>query len=337
MRLDRLENQIRQLTGTVEQLQFRNQQLEQQLRRGQEDTEYRSRSSAARADVPPSARRSSRQPVAAAAAFSRRLLRPGRRSDVFDPTRSGALARRGARRLAPGRPLGARRFAAADHERGAAGRRARRPRRPARPLDAVGQRRQRSGRRSRASTAAVIAAAPAGEPRMIPGALPPPPPRNPNATGAQPQIAMAPSQTPSDEFALALRLRPAQGLRAGRGRLSRIPEEISERPAGRRRAITGWAKACSSASATVTPRSPSSTSRPSTRRAERRRTRCCASASRSPRSARRRRPAPRSARSAANIPGIRRREAERRAGTEACEAAERAEPVSDAEAAAAFC
>ena len=31
MRLDRLEAQVRQLTGTVEQLQFRNQQLEQQL------------------------------------------------------------------------------------------------------------------------------------------------------------------------------------------------------------------------------------------------------------------------------------------------------------------
>jgi tol-pal system protein YbgF len=34
MRLDALENQIRQLTGQVEQLQFRNQQLEQQLRGG---------------------------------------------------------------------------------------------------------------------------------------------------------------------------------------------------------------------------------------------------------------------------------------------------------------
>ncbi len=30
-RLNRLENQVRQLTGTVEQLQYRNQQLEQQL------------------------------------------------------------------------------------------------------------------------------------------------------------------------------------------------------------------------------------------------------------------------------------------------------------------
>ena len=31
MRINRLESQVRQLTGTIEQLQFRNQQLEQQL------------------------------------------------------------------------------------------------------------------------------------------------------------------------------------------------------------------------------------------------------------------------------------------------------------------
>src|ERR1700751_2836706 len=36
VRIERLENQIRQLTGTDEQLQYRNQQLEEQLRRGQQ-------------------------------------------------------------------------------------------------------------------------------------------------------------------------------------------------------------------------------------------------------------------------------------------------------------
>ncbi len=41
MRLEALENQIRQLTGQVERLQHRNQQLEQQVRRTNEDTEYR--------------------------------------------------------------------------------------------------------------------------------------------------------------------------------------------------------------------------------------------------------------------------------------------------------
>jgi TolA-binding protein len=36
MRLDRIENMLRQLTGHIEQLQYRNQQLEQQLRQLQE-------------------------------------------------------------------------------------------------------------------------------------------------------------------------------------------------------------------------------------------------------------------------------------------------------------
>lgn len=40
-RMGRLENQIRQLTGMVEELQHRNTQLEQQLRRIQQDTEFR--------------------------------------------------------------------------------------------------------------------------------------------------------------------------------------------------------------------------------------------------------------------------------------------------------
>src|SRR5262245_46080508 len=52
LRLDRLENQIRQLTGMVEQLQFRNQQLENQVRRMQEAS-----------GVPPQARPQSAQPV----------------------------------------------------------------------------------------------------------------------------------------------------------------------------------------------------------------------------------------------------------------------------------
>jgi tol-pal system protein YbgF len=41
VRMEALEHQIRQLTGQIEQLQFRNQQLEQQVRRSQEDNEFR--------------------------------------------------------------------------------------------------------------------------------------------------------------------------------------------------------------------------------------------------------------------------------------------------------
>lgn len=41
IRLERLQNQMRQLTGQIEQLQYRNQQLEQQMKRMQEDNEFR--------------------------------------------------------------------------------------------------------------------------------------------------------------------------------------------------------------------------------------------------------------------------------------------------------
>jgi len=56
IRLDQLENQMRQLTGTIEQLQYRNQQLEQALRRMQEDNESRSPQLGRAAPAPPPAR-----------------------------------------------------------------------------------------------------------------------------------------------------------------------------------------------------------------------------------------------------------------------------------------
>ena len=76
VRLDRLENQIRQLTGIIEQLQYRNQQLEAQIRRMQgmpEDGPPRLSSPPRPQSVPvPSS------PVAAGT--------PGRRGDAFDPS-----------------------------------------------------------------------------------------------------------------------------------------------------------------------------------------------------------------------------------------------------------
>lgn len=77
VRLDRLENQIRQLTGIIEQLQYRNQQLEAQIRRMQggmqEEGSPRLSSPPRPQSVPvPSS------PVAAGT--------PGRRGDAFDPS-----------------------------------------------------------------------------------------------------------------------------------------------------------------------------------------------------------------------------------------------------------
>lgn len=70
-RLARIENALRQLTGTVEQLTYRNQQLEMQLKRMQDDTEYRLQQLGSKGG----------QGAPAAAPAS-----PGRRSDVFDPS-----------------------------------------------------------------------------------------------------------------------------------------------------------------------------------------------------------------------------------------------------------
>jgi tol-pal system protein YbgF len=62
MRIEALENQIRQLTGQVEQLQFRNQQLEQQLKRTTEDTEFRFQELGGKGGVSGGALRAGAQP-----------------------------------------------------------------------------------------------------------------------------------------------------------------------------------------------------------------------------------------------------------------------------------
>ena len=82
MRIDALENQIRQLTGQIEQLQYRNQQLEQQLRRTTEDNEYRFQELGGKGSsrAPQRAPAQAQPPVPQGAPQTI----PGRRSDV-DP------------------------------------------------------------------------------------------------------------------------------------------------------------------------------------------------------------------------------------------------------------
>src|SRR5580704_11330269 len=79
VRIDRLENQVRQFTGQLEQMQYRNQQLEAALKRLQEDNEFRfqelgSRGGSRVAPVRPGAV----QPIQPA-------VPSGRRADAFDP------------------------------------------------------------------------------------------------------------------------------------------------------------------------------------------------------------------------------------------------------------
>lgn len=119
VRLEQIENQMRMLTGQLEQLQFRNQQLEQQLRRMQEDNEFRFQqlggASAPRAGTPAQPAAPARpqgqatMPPAAdpsAGPSPVRPVAPGRRGDAFDPAANpnapGAPRTLGA--LPPGQP-----------------------------------------------------------------------------------------------------------------------------------------------------------------------------------------------------------------------------------------
>jgi len=80
VRINRLESQFRQMSGQIEELQFENRQLKEQLRKFQEDVEYRFQEGRGGSRSGPSTTTPSRpaQPPAAPA--------PQRRSDVFDPS-----------------------------------------------------------------------------------------------------------------------------------------------------------------------------------------------------------------------------------------------------------
>lgn len=89
VRIDQLEGQLRQLTGMVEQMQYRNAQLEAAVKRLQDDADYRSQG-AARSPVaqarpaPPPAQVTAGIPAAAVAPAAPTAT-SGRRSDAFDP------------------------------------------------------------------------------------------------------------------------------------------------------------------------------------------------------------------------------------------------------------
>jgi tol-pal system protein YbgF len=112
LRIDRLESQVRQLTGQVEQLQFTARKLEDQLKKFQEDVEFRFQESGGHGGTPPSKplqRRSKvEEPEAGGGETSTGMAEPAetgtaktpaRRSDAFDPASDP---------VAPGapRPLG---------------------------------------------------------------------------------------------------------------------------------------------------------------------------------------------------------------------------------------
>ena len=190
LQIERLEAQIRQLTGTVEQLQYRNQQLENQLRA--------SGGPVTQAAPPPPVTRPAAQgsgiqaaplppnaaaPLPSAAPMFATAVPPpepsprGRRSDVFDPSQNPS---------APGvpRPLGSLQnepppLVTADPPVGAPGGRS-------------------AGGPLELSTIGAVPGAPVAAPD---GPLPPPPSRNLSGTGAVASVA-PPTESPKDTYDL---------------------------------------------------------------------------------------------------------------------------------------
>ncbi|HEY6994660.1 MAG TPA: tol-pal system protein YbgF [Xanthobacteraceae bacterium] len=191
VRLERLESQIRQLTGAIEQLQFRNQQLEAQVRRMQEDNEYRLQElgskGAAHSTTHP--RPQGLPPPGPAAAT-------GRRGDAFDPTQNPN---------APGAP----------HTLGS--------------INAPGGQPSEGGEPAVAASGGRVAHAPLDLATQGPpaGAMPGQPPRGPAAGGAL--ATLPPSQTPRDEYDLAygyvLRKDYALAADGFRSFLSKYPDD----------------------------------------------------------------------------------------------------------------
>lgn len=189
-RVDRIENALRQLTGTIEQLQHQNQVLQMQLKRMQDDTEYRFQQLGARgggaAPMPMTA-----PPTNGATGATAQ----GRRSDVFDPSQHPNAP--GAPRTLgnPSAVAGTPQIMSTEPQVGAPGGRA-----AGAPLDLS----TLAGSGSAPPPAPVpngapMAAPPSGQPQA---ALPPPPTRYTGATGMR-LATLPPSASPNDEYELA--------------------------------------------------------------------------------------------------------------------------------------
>jgi tol-pal system protein YbgF len=190
VRLDRLESQIRQLTGVIEQLQYRNQQLEGQLRRMQQDAEYRVPEGPARG-APPARPPGPAQPIQPQVmqpqATQPQATQPyspaplpaapgGRRGDAFDPSANPNApgAPRPLGTTAPSAPLAQ----ATD------------------PEEAVGA---PGGRSAGAPLDLSTLTGIAGNPDA-----PPPASRNPGGTAGGTQVAtLPPTDSPKDTYDLA--------------------------------------------------------------------------------------------------------------------------------------
>jgi tol-pal system protein YbgF len=184
VRIDRLESQVRQMTGVIEELQFRNQQLAEQLRRLEEEGGGAQQSSAQppRPNGPPPVIRPSAPPPAGPPGPSGL---PGRRGDAFDPSQNPA---------APGAPrtLGSLPGGGAPNQ----------------SLDSVAQAPPLAAPGGRTPSEPLNLSTMNGNAGPDPGYSPPPggmPPqegRNPVASGTQ-MATLPPSDSPKDYYDLA--------------------------------------------------------------------------------------------------------------------------------------
>jgi tol-pal system protein YbgF len=190
VRLDRMESALRQLTGTIEQLQYRNQQIEMQLQRMQSGGAVPGAVPGANPGAPIGA-----QPPA----------RPGNRSDVFDPSQ---------RPNAPGAPrvLGNMAVIAAPEPNAAqypAQDLANEPpvgapggRNAGAPLDLATLAGNAQATQPGSQSGPMASAAPVQESRLASPPASQLPPRNATATGLQ-LATLPPTASPQDEYDLA--------------------------------------------------------------------------------------------------------------------------------------
>ena len=210
-RLGRLELTIRELTGRIEQLQYRNQQLEQQVQRLQQEEAARGEEVRGPARPGVAARPAGQYPqstyspppanppAVSSQVSSAPIESPpqggGRRGDAFDPS---------ANPNAPGAPRTLGTSTAANE--------------PPPPVSDAGAGGRQIGAPLDLSTSAV----------RPPGELPPPPPSNPSGTGAM-QATLPPSNSPKDQYDLAygyvLRKDYAQAAETFRGFLRQYPSD----------------------------------------------------------------------------------------------------------------
>ncbi len=192
VRLDRMENALRQLTGTIENLQYRNQQLELQLKRMQDDTEYRFQQLGSKGSAPPPAQAVPMNPGSAPGGPP---ANPGRRSDVFDPSQHPS---------APGAPRvlgnqGAIAVPEQGHDSGLVG--APGGRAAGAPLDLATVAGNNDPAPPSPPPGAVASAGGAPVPAQQ---MPPPQVRNVAPAGAGQQLAtLPPSASPKDEYDMA--------------------------------------------------------------------------------------------------------------------------------------